>query len=134
GKGSSFFSRAVFLKGYDLFIFLTDGSIFLPSSKRNILHIQSPIIGQPAKSIWGRIKLKSWDLIIYNSEFTKKNSLANWPINSRVIYPPVDTDQIKPSVKQKNILSVGRFFGYLKDKKHELMIKAFIEIYKDKKI
>ncbi len=134
GKGSDFFSRSLFLRKYDLLIYLTDGSIFIPTAKRNILHIQSPLIGQPAKSSWGKIKLKNWNLIIYNSQFTKNNSLKNWPLNSQVIYPPVDIQNIKPLKKEKYILSVGRFFGHLKDKKHEVMIKAFIDLYKDKKI
>src|SRR3990167_8542310 len=109
GRGSDFFSRLFFLKKYDLLFYLTDGSIFLPTSKKNILHIQSPLVGQPAKSIWGKIKLKGWDLIIYNSKFTEDHSKENWPISSQVIYPPVDTDKIKSLEKKKYILSVGRF-------------------------
>lgn len=134
GKGSSYFPRFNFLKKYDLLFYLTDGSIFYPSSKRNILHIQSPLVGEPAKSLWGKIKLKGWNLIIYNSEFTKKNSQPNWPIESQVIYPPVDVDKIKPLKKKKNILSVGRFFGFLKDKKHQVLIEAFKELYQKEQI
>ena len=133
GKSSSYFQRLSLLKNYDLLFYLTDGSIFYPTSKKNILHIQSPLAGQPSKSIWGKLKLKGWDLIIYNSEFTKKNSEKNWPIKSVVIYPPVDTDKIKPLKKKSYILSVGRFFGYLKDKKHEILIKSFKDIYQDVK-
>lgn len=128
GKGSDSLSRALFLKKYDILFYLTDGSIFYPTSKKNILHIQSPLIGQPAKSLWGKIKLKRWDMIIYNSKFTKENSLNNWPLKSEIIYPPVDTDKIKPLKKKKYILSVGRFFGFLKDKKHEILIKSFEDI------
>ena len=134
GKGSSAFKRFLFLKQYDLLIYLTDGSIFYPFAKRNILHIQSPLIGQPAKGLWGKIKLKGWDMIIYNSKFTQNNSLKNWPITSTVIYPPVDVKNIKPLKKKNYILSVGRFFGYLKDKKQELLIQAFEQIYKLGKI
>ncbi len=125
GEGYNFFSRFFFLRKYDFLFYLTDGSIFYPTARKNILHIQSPIEGQPVKSLWGKIKLKKWDLIIYNSRFTKDHSVARWPLFSKVIYPPVDTEAIKPLKKKKYILSVGRFFGYLKDKKHELMIKAF---------
>lgn len=134
GKESNFLSRFFFLKRYDLLFYLTDGSIFFPSSKKNILHIQSPLIGQPAKSLWGRIKLSSWNLILYNSLFTKENSVRNWPLSSYVIYPPVDIAHIKPLQKKKYILSVGRFFGFLKDKKHEIMIRIFIELCRNKKI
>lgn len=125
GKGSTSLERSFFLKKYDMLFYLTDGSIFFPTSKKNILHIQSPLVGQPAKSVWGKLKLKCWNLIIYNSKFTKEYSEKNWPINSEVIYPPVDTDKIKPLEKKKYILSVGRFFGYLKDKKHIELISVF---------
>lgn len=125
GEGSGFLARFLFLRKYDFLFYLTDGSIFYPAAKKNVLHIQSPFEGQPAKSWWGKLKLKKWDVIIYNSKFTRNHSLMNWPLFSKVIYPPVDVKIIKPLPKKKYILSVGRFFGYLKDKKHELMIKSF---------
>lgn len=131
GKDSSAFSRYFFLKEYDVLFYLTDGSIFIPAAKKNILHIQSPLAGEPAKSAWGKFKLKSWDLIIYNSGFTKINSQKNWPLKSQIIYPPVDTDKIKPLKKKKYILSVGRFFGYLKDKKQGLLIESFKDLCKN---
>lgn len=134
GRGTNPIERFLFFKKYDILFYLTDGSIFYPSSKKNILHIQSPLLGEPAKSLWGKLKLKGWDLIIYNSQFTKKYSQNNWPLSSKIIYPPVDTDKIKPSNKKKYILSVGRFFGYLKDKKHEVMIKVFKDLKNSKKI
>lgn len=130
GKGK-FISRAIFLKQYDLLFYLTDGSIFYSTAKKNILHIQSPLIGQPAINIWGKLKLKRWDLIIYNSNFTKENAAKNWPLKSEVIYPPVDIKNIKHLKKKKYILSVGRFFGYLKDKKHKELIAAFKDLCED---
>ncbi len=129
GKRFSIISRSFFLKKYDRFFYLTDGSIFYPTAKKNILHIQSPIIGQPAKSIWGKFKLKGWDLIIYNSKFTKQHAENNWSLESEIVYPPVDVSKIKQLKKEKYILSVGRFFGYLKDKKQEFLIKTFKELF-----
>ncbi len=132
GKNSSSLSRSLFLKKYDALFFLTDGSLFIPTAKKNILHIQSPLIGEPAKGLWGKIKLKGWNIILYNSEFTKQNSIKNWPLKSVVVYPPVDVEKIKPLKKEKYILSVGRFFGYLKDKKQAILIEAFKDLYKNK--
>lgn len=129
GEDSSFWKRLFFLKKYDVLFYLTDGSIFLPTAKKNILHIQSPLVGQPAKSVWGKIKLSGWDLIIYNSEFTKQFADKNWPIKSEIIYPPVDVDKIKLLNKRKYILSVGRFFGYLEDKKQKVLIEVFKELF-----
>ncbi|OGE72409.1 hypothetical protein A3H40_04155 [Candidatus Daviesbacteria bacterium RIFCSPLOWO2_02_FULL_38_15] len=134
GKQSSVVLRALFLKNYDVFVYLTDGSIFYPTAKKNILHIQSPLIGQPSKSAWGKFKLKGWDLIIYNSKFTEEHSKENWVLPSRVIYPPVDTFKIKPLKKKEYILSVGRFFGYLKNKKQEILIQIFKELFEAGKI
>lgn len=128
GKGSNILERLFFLTNYDSLFYLTDGSIFYPTAKKNILHIQSPLPGQPAKSWWGKIKLKGWNLIVYNSNFTKDHSKENWPIQSEVIYPPVDTDKIRPLKKKKYILSVGRFSAYLKDKKQANLIRAFKEL------
>ncbi len=133
GKGSSIIERLFFLKNYDVLIYLTDGSIFFPTAKKNILHIQSPLVGE-VNNLWRKIKLKGWKLIIYNSKFTKEHSEQNWPMKSEIIYPPVDTTKIKPLKKEKYILSVGRFFGYLKDKKHEVLIKVFKELFETGKI
>lgn len=134
GKDSNILERLFFLSHYDLFFYLTDGSIFLPTAKKNILHIQSPLAGESSKELWGKLKLKGWNLIIYNSEFTEKHSQQNWPITSKVVYPPVDITRIKYLKKKKYILSVGRFFGYLRDKKHSVLIKVFKDLYKDKLI
>ncbi|MBI2600845.1 glycosyltransferase [Candidatus Daviesbacteria bacterium] len=134
GKTSNFFTRLKFLKQYDVLFYLTDGSVFLSTAKRNFVHIQSPFEGQPAKNLWGRIKLFGWERVIYNSEFTRKNASKFWPIKDGVIYPPVDTTSIKPLKKKKYVLSVGRFFGYLKEKKHEVMIQVFSDMYKSGKV
>lgn len=132
GRDSSFFSRLFFLNNYDLLFYLTDGSIFIPTARKNILHIQTPLLGQPTKSLWGRLKLMGWDLIIYNSKFTEGTAKKNWPKKSMVIYPPVEVLKIKPLEKKKYILSVGRFFGYLRDKKQRVLIDAFKKLYKKK--
>lgn len=129
GTNSSAISRIFFLKKYDTLFYLTDGSIFFPTAKKNILHIQFPLAGETS-SLWRKIKLNNWDLIIYNSNFTRKYSESNWPIKSEVIYPPVDIAKIKPLAKKKYILSVGRFFGYLQNKKQRLLIDVFKELLK----
>ncbi|OGE30477.1 hypothetical protein A3C59_00650 [Candidatus Daviesbacteria bacterium RIFCSPHIGHO2_02_FULL_36_13] len=131
GKGSNTFERLSFFKKYQVFFCLTDGSFFYPSAKKNILHIQSPLVGQAANSLFGKIKLKGWDLIIYNSEFTKDKALKNWPLAFQVIYPPVDTKKITSMKKNKQILSVGRFASI---KKQDVLINTFKELINDGKI
>lgn len=135
GINTSFLKRYFFLKQYDLLIALTDGSIFYCSAKRGILHIQTPLRNNSLKSsVWGKTKLSSWDEIIYNSFFTQSHAKEYWPIPSQVIYPPVDVEKIKPLRKKKYILTVGRFFGYLKEKKHEVMIQAFKDLISSEKL
>lgn len=134
GKGSSFFERLIFLKKFDILIYLTDGSIFYSTAKKSFLHFQVPFPNTSAKSIWGKIKLSSWKMAIYNSDFTKGYVEKEWPIRGKVVYPPVSTDLFKVLKKKKQIISVGRFFGYLKDKKHELLIKTFRELVNKKNL
>lgn len=128
GEGSKALDRYFFLKRYGLLFAVTDGSIFFASSKRNILHIQTPLEVHPTGSLWGKSKVKSWDEVVYNSQFTKHYSEKYWPLPSKVIYPPVSTSHLKPLKKKQIILTVGRFFGFLREKKHQLMIDTFIDM------
>ncbi len=134
GKGASLKKRVPFLKKYDFLFFITDGSLFYSTAKKSILHIQTPLVNKGLQNFKNRIYLSSWDLIIYNSKFTKKNVEKYWPKKSFVVYPPVDIASIKPLKKEKYILSVGRFFGFLKMKKHEVIIKAFIDLISNNKL
>lgn len=125
GHNSLFPRRLLFLKKFDVLFYLTDGSIFFSTAKKNFLHFQVPFPNMAAKSLWGRIKLSSWNMAIYNSNFTKQLVEKEWNIKGKVIYPPVSTNLFKPLIKKKQIISVGRFFGFLKDKKHEILIDVF---------
>lgn len=130
GKGSLQIKRLLFLKKYDFLFYLTDGSIFYSTAKNSILHIQSPIknVNNTPK---GKIKLFSWKMIIYNSKFTQKEAQKSWQLKSKVIYPPVSVSEIRPLKKKKQIISVGRFFGFLKDKKHGFLIDAFKKLVEE---
>lgn len=125
GSMWTFFHRLFFFSRYDVLFYLTDGSLFLTTAKKNIIHFQVPFENNAAKGLWGNFKLKSWTEAIYNSYFTKEYVEKNWTIKGRVIYPPVNTHLLKSLNKKKQILSVGRFFGYDRAKKHELLIDIF---------
>lgn len=134
GKGSSFFKRLKFLSGYDWVFYLTDGSIFFSTAKNNVIHFQVPFQNL-SQGWWNRVKLSSWNMAIYNSNFTKSHIERVWPIKGEVIYPPVNVESFIPSKdKGKHIISVGRFFGYLKDKKHEFLIDSFKRLVDKEKI
>lgn len=132
GRGSSAFDRFMFLRRYDVLFCLTDGSIFYSSAKKSILHIQSPVKIESG-SFLRQIKQSSWNSIIYNSQFTKNECEKYWNIRGEVVFPPVNIKMFKSGLKKKQIVSVGRFFGYLKEKKHELMIDSFKKIIDSKK-
>lgn len=134
GQGSSFFSRLFFLKKYDLLIYLTDGSIFYSTAKKNLIHFQVPFKNGVNQNPWGKLKLSSWDLAICNSEFTRGFIEKTWPIKCVVLYPPVAIEDIKPLKKEKQILTVGRFNSFLRSKRHDLLISAFVDLLKDKKL
>lgn len=134
GAGSSSTSRLFFLRGYDLLFYLTDGSLFYATAKKNIIHFQVPFKNTINNNLWGKIKLSSWDLAICNSKFTQSVIEKEWPLKCRVVYPPVAVEEIKPSGKKKQILSVGRFASFSRSKKHEEMIKAFKGLYEKGKV
>lgn len=110
---------------YDLFFFLSDGSIPLSFAKRNILHFQHPFNYSGQKTFWNKFKLSRFDKILCNSKFTKKFIDKTYGINSEVLYPPVDIKNFFRGKKENIILSVGRFFSPSHPKKQEILIDNF---------
>lgn len=133
GKGSSIFKRLFFLRKFNYFFYLTDGSIFYSTAKNSIIHFQVPFENREEKGIWGNIKLSSWKMAIYNSLFTKNLVEKHWLLKGEVIYPPVSVNLFKSLNKKNQIVSVGRFFGFLQDKKHKLLINIFKDIVRENK-
>lgn len=133
GVGSSLWQRLAFLKKYDYLFYLTDGSIFFSTAKKNIIHFQAPLVNQN-RGMWGNKKISSWDLGICNSKFTEEVIKKSWPIKLKVVYPPVDVSKIKPWSKKKYILSVGRLLGYKRPKKHQVLIETFKKMFDQKLI
>lgn len=132
GEGSSSVKRIFFLKSYGILFYLTDGSLFFSTAKKSFIHFQVPLILKDTLS--NRLKLKSFKKAIYNSEFTKVGIERNLKIKGEVIFPPVNVKLFKLKRKKKQILSVGRFYGFLKDKKHAVLIEAFRKLITDNKL
>lgn len=115
---------------YNLLFVLSDGSIPLTFAKKNILHFQVPF-RFPGPDFKTRFKLARYKLVVCNSYFTKNFIDKSFQIQSKVIYPPVDVDSIKPLQRENVILSVGRFSPQqLHPKKQEILIEVFKELYK----
>jgi len=111
--------------GYDLIFWVSDGSIPALKSRKNFLHFQVPFHHVGGGSLMNKMKLFRVEKIICNSLFTKKVIDNEYGVESIVIYPPVDTDKIKPKRKENIILNVARFSGLLQNKGHEILVKSF---------
>jgi glycosyltransferase involved in cell wall biosynthesis len=109
---------------FDSFFWVSDGSIPLLGSKKNLLHFQVPFTVKV--SLLNKIKIKSFDHIICNSRFTKSIIDKNYSCKSNILYPPVTL--IDPDIKENVILSVGRFDNILHSKRQDILIEAFKQL------
>lgn len=124
------FSNKLATLKYDWTFILSDGSIPTTLAKKNILHFQVPFKFN-SLDFKTKLKLKKYNWVIVNSNFTKEYIDKSFNVVSKVIYPPVDIKSINPGIKEKVIVSVGRFSAHqLHPKKQEILIEVFKEIYK----
>lgn len=127
---TSIFKKAMILKNFDLFFYVTDGSYFVSTAKNNYVFCM-----YPQKNIYNLNLLNKLKLINYrfisNSRYTS-NWLNKWGIRSTVLYPYIDDVffETKKEKKEKIILSVGRFYKHLHSKQHETTIRLFKEMKK----
>jgi glycosyltransferase involved in cell wall biosynthesis len=115
--------------GYDLCFWVSDGSIPTLRARKNILHFQVPFHGVNGKSLLNKMKLFRIAKIVCNSGFTKKVIDKEYGVESMVIYPPVDTRNLKSKRKENLILSVGRFSQLKQAKRQDILIEAFKKLY-----
>lgn len=123
----NFLKRYYHLRQYDLFLYMTDGSIFFPGAKKNFLLIQSPL-HIPEIDYKNRLKLSSWQIICY-SQFMKDIISKRLGNRSKIftLAPCIDLPNNKKlsDTKENIILSVGRFFPFPHNKKHLALIDIF---------
>lgn len=124
-----FFKRLIKSKKYDYILYLSDGSIPFVASQELILHFQFPIEWVDTTAYVYRLKRARVSEIIVNSAFTKKYIDRKFNLDSKIVYPPIDTDSLQGKhKKEKIILTVGRY-NPLPDgtdfKKHEFLIHTF---------
>lgn len=129
GTSASFWKKLKETAAYDVFYYVTDGSLFFSLAKKNILHIQFPF-SFPMKGLLNRIKLSNWSLKNSNSQFTRNVIQRFWNTTVQYVhYPCVDTTKFVPQKKEHIILSVGRFFSGEQSKMHckrqDVMVDAF---------
>lgn len=130
-KGLNFTADTKKGSGYDLCFWLSDGSIPLLHSRKNILHFQVPFQDVDGRSLFNRMKLIRINKVVCNSRFTKAAIDREFGVNSVVIYPPVDVERIKPKRKKNLILYVGRFSELVQAKRQDILVKAFKKLVKN---
>lgn len=133
-KPSSVIEKYNLTKQYDLVFWVSDGSLPFLFSAKNLVHFQVPF-----KRLGGNVFsnfLKNFFIkkYIYNSKYTKKHLEKSLPAsNGVVLYPPVDIESLTALKKQDVILSVARFDSPLHSKRHDVLIEAFKQFYKNHK-
>lgn len=127
-KSSSPFEKINKLKNFDMFLYVTDGSYFISSAKKNVIFCMVPNKTLYRMTLLNKIKTLN-TVFISNSTYTQL-WLKKWGITSSVIYPYVTNDLLNTNLaeikKEEIVLSVGRFFGHLHAKKHEEIIDTFL--------
>lgn len=112
----------------DIHYAVTDGSLYIPTGKKNILHVQVPF-GHHLGA-WDSYKLSMWQVIQTNSQFTADVLEDRWGRHPEaVIHPVVDDVFFQNKAKKgKYILHIGRFFTQLHSKRQDVLIKAFRQL------
>jgi glycosyltransferase involved in cell wall biosynthesis len=129
---------------YDLFINQWQDLVFLPPAhaNKNVLIVEVPPTNVKTSVSFGCAGIKSsvdsnlatYDRIIVNSNFVKKTLEQKYARNADVLYPPIDIPPRHRILKERFILSVGRFFVGGHNKKQLEMIEAFKQLCKDAKL
>lgn len=127
-KSFSLFSRINRLSKLDRLFFLSDGSLPMVFSQNSYLHFQFPFNTSFRPNLKERGKIKLFKRVICNSQYTKKNIDRIFDVSSIVVYPPVSLKDIKPQVKEKIILNVGRFTTTMHNKKQDQLLSAFKQL------
>lgn len=131
-KIKKFITNFQITRRYDIFFYLSDGSLPLLFSKHNLLHAQVPFNFNltTRDKILNFFKIKFFKEIVCNSKFTAKIIDQLYHKHSIVIYPPVDIDKFLESDQTNTILSVGRFDNVLNAKRQDILINAFLKLSK----
>lgn len=132
-KTSNIINKYRITKNYQLFFYLSDGSLPFIFSQKNILHMQVPFHFHPniQQKIYTYFKAKLFSRIICNSEFTQSFIKKYLGCSSVVLYPPVDILKLNSAkIKTNSILSVGRFDNILNAKKQDILIDAFKKLFR----
>ena len=125
-------------KEYDLFINNTFVSLVPARAKVNIYYCMFPFdlnyskiaLQEPFRLFFYNQFLRSYDLFLSISQYTQNWVDKYWGVNSYVLYPPVNPVKKSLNFQKDNlVINIGRFFAGGHNKKQDIMVKAFIEMY-----
>jgi len=77
------------------------------------------------KSLSERFRLRFWNNIIVNSNYTKKNLKMKWKRDSIVLYPPIKVKKEIKIKKRNLIVSIGRIVDNKRSKRQDVIIDVF---------
>lgn len=121
------------LKDFDIFFYVTDGSYFFSSAKKNYVFCMVPNKHLFANTAINWLKTVNYEFIS-NSRFTQK-WLEKWNIKNDVLYPYISDEYIElknAQIKKENcILVTGRFFEHLHSKRQDIAIEAFQQLHQN---
>ncbi len=123
---ASFLDKLKISRGYDVFFFVSDGSIPFLNAKKNILIVQFPIPWVKLSSL-DNVKMRNISAILCYSSFVKKYIDRTFKLPATVLAPAVDPIPNGKRGKENIILSVGRFTTGMNTKKQNRLIDAFIK-------
>ncbi len=109
---------------YKTLFWVSDGSLPVSLASKTLIHMQFPFTGVGGSSLASKIKSSFYTFVV-NSHFTKSFIDSEYGVDSRVVHPPIDTNQFIGAKKQKNILYVGRFSQLTQSKGQHHLIDAF---------
>ncbi len=113
---------------FDLFVSMVYVIPAVSRARRSAMICQFPyqLSGRPWSRIWAR-ELENFEPVICYSEFVRGWIQRYWSRDALVVPPPVDIPSVDPDwgAKQRNILSVGRFFSAGHSKRQDTMVRAF---------
>lgn len=130
GTTVSFIEKLTWTRQFDVIYYATDGSLFFSLARKNILHIQVPLLLDKSGFI-ERLKLKNWSLKNCNSEFTKRVVEKSWSTTIDLVHQPMvklPSNKAKQDHKKKIILNVGRFFKQLHSKRQDILVDLFRQL------
>jgi glycosyltransferase involved in cell wall biosynthesis len=128
----------------DLLVAFTNDVPPLSHARRSVAMVQFPVVPRErpaarlraaAATLTGRRRapaaLRSYDLFLVNSEFTRGWTRRRLGVEAVVLAPPVDPPRAAGPAggRGREILAVGRFFRGEHDKRQDVLISAFRQLH-----